>query len=216
MATVAGYRSVRFWDRIANNYAKKPVADEAVYQEKLRVTRSYFKPDMRLFEFGCGTGSTAITHAPHVEHIRAVDVSERMLEIARARSEAAGTHNISFEQSTIDELKVIDQRYDMVLGLSILHLLDDKDAAVDKVFAMLEPGGIFVSSTPCIAEHMAYFRYIAPVGSFFGLIPEVNVFGSDELRGSIEGGGFGIEHYWQPAKDKGVFIVARKPLSAMR
>ena len=58
------HRRSRFWDRVAEGYAKKPVADEAAYQKKLQVTRDYFRPDMEVLEFGCGTGSTAIAHAP--------------------------------------------------------------------------------------------------------------------------------------------------------
>jgi cyclopropane fatty-acyl-phospholipid synthase-like methyltransferase len=44
---------------------------------------------MELLEFGCGTGGTAIIHAPHVKHIRAIDISPRMIEIAKSRAEAA-------------------------------------------------------------------------------------------------------------------------------
>ena len=32
-------RSVKFWDRIAEGYAKQPIADEASYQKKLQVTQ---------------------------------------------------------------------------------------------------------------------------------------------------------------------------------
>lgn len=61
-------RSEKFWDKIATRYSKKPVADEAAYQKKLQITQEYFRPDMEVLEIGCGTGSTAITHAPHVKH----------------------------------------------------------------------------------------------------------------------------------------------------
>ena len=36
----------KIWDRFAKGYAKKPVADEAAYQEKLKITQRYFGPDM--------------------------------------------------------------------------------------------------------------------------------------------------------------------------
>ncbi len=49
-------RSARFWDRIAKRYARTPVADEAAYQRKLKITRGYLRPDMEVMEFGCGTG----------------------------------------------------------------------------------------------------------------------------------------------------------------
>ena len=68
-----------FWDKVAERYSKKPVADEAAYQTKLRVTREYFRPDMQVLEIGCGTGSTAIAHAPFVEHICATDISPKMM-----------------------------------------------------------------------------------------------------------------------------------------
>ena len=63
--------SAKFWDRIAARYSKKPVADEAAYQKKLQITRKYLRPDSRVLEFGCGTGSTAIAHAAHVKHVLA-------------------------------------------------------------------------------------------------------------------------------------------------
>jgi len=80
--------SAKFWDRIADRYSRKPVADEAAYQKKLQVTREYLRPDMEVLEFGCGTGSTAIVHAPCVKQIRAIDVSAKMIEIARHKADA--------------------------------------------------------------------------------------------------------------------------------
>ena len=72
----------KFWDKIADRYAKQPIADEAAYQKKLQVTRDYFRSDMEVLEIGCGTGSTAILHAPYVKHIRAIDFSTNMLAMA--------------------------------------------------------------------------------------------------------------------------------------
>ncbi|MGD1860116.1 MAG: hypothetical protein ACFB0E_09115 [Leptolyngbyaceae cyanobacterium] len=60
------------------------IADEVADQKKkkLTVTRSYFRSDMQVLEIGCGTGSTAILHAPHVNHIRAINFSANMIAIA--------------------------------------------------------------------------------------------------------------------------------------
>lgn len=55
-----------FWDRTADKYAATPIADEASYQVKLAETRRRMRSDMNVLEFGCGTGSTALLHAPHV------------------------------------------------------------------------------------------------------------------------------------------------------
>ena len=99
-----------FWDRIALNYSKKPIADEASYQQKLTVTRGYFRPDMELLEIGCGTGSTAIKHAPYVKHIHAIDISAKMIAIAEERKAEAKVENVSFEQATMDFLLPIPCR----------------------------------------------------------------------------------------------------------
>ena len=202
--------SSRFWDRIAARYARQPVADEASYQTKLQVTRGYFRPDMEVLEFGCGTGSTAIGHAPFVRHIQAIDVSSKMLAIARAKAEAAGVTNVNFEQAAIESFDVPDGTYDAVLGLSILHLLEDKEAVIARVHAMLKPGGVFVSSTACLGDSMKYLKFVAPVGRALGLMPLVRVFTATELEKSLTDAGFAIDHVWQPGKGKAVFIVAKK------
>ncbi|MCG8436127.1 MAG: class I SAM-dependent methyltransferase [Gammaproteobacteria bacterium] len=203
-------QSAKFWDRLAERYSKRPVPDEAVYQKKLQVTQGYFKPDMEVLEFGCGTGSTAIIHAPYVKHIHAIDISSKMLEIAEGKARAKNIGNITFEQSTIEAISVPDQSLDAVLGLSILHLLEGKEAAIAKVYKMLKPGGVFVTSTVCLGETMKWFKIIGPVGHFLGLIPMVKVFTVQELEHSLTGGGFEIDHQWQPGKGRAVFIVAKK------
>lgn len=201
--------SKKFWDRIAKRYAKKPVDDEAAYHRKLAITREYFRPDMEVLEIGCGTGSTAIAHAPYVRHIRATDISDAMIEIAKGKASAAGVDNVSFEALGIDDLDVAGETVDAVLALSLLHLLEDRDAAIARICAMLKPRGIFVSNTVCLGDDMRWFRFIAPIGRWLGVFPLVRVFTRDELEGSLTGAGFRIEHAWQPDK-KVIFVIARK------
>ena len=203
-------QSPKFWDRIAYRYSKRPITDEAAYQKKLEVSRGYFKPDMEVLEFGCGTGSTAIAHAPFVKHIQAIDISSKMIEIAQGKADTADVGNVTFEHKTIDDLKLPDSSLDAVLGLSILHLLDNKEEVIAKVHRLLKPGGVFVTSTACIADTMKFFKVVAPVGSFFGVIPYVEVFTRKELEESLIAAGFAIDHQWQPGKGKSVFIVAKK------
>lgn len=200
----------RFWNRHAKGYAKRPVADEASYQKKLAVTRGYLNPDMEVLEFGCGTGTTALTLAPLVRHIQAIDISAKMLQIARAKAESAGIENVTFEQSGIDDLSAPDAAYDAIMGYSILHLLDDKEAVIAKVYRMLKPGGVFVSSTACLGGTMPVLRVILPIGRFFGLLPLVKFFTAEELERTLTDAGFQIDHRWQPGKNKAVFIVAKK------
>lgn len=198
----------KFWDKMAPGYAKSPVSDPEAYEHKLKITQSHFTPDMELMEFGCGTGSTAIRHAPFVKHILATDFSEKMLEIAKEKVKKSGINNISFQQSSIDEFQAADGSYDVIMGMSILHLLKDKKAAIKKVHKLLKPGGLFISNTVCLGDNMKFMKYLAPIGKFLGLT--LKVFSTDELVNDLQEAGFVIEYNWQSGKKGAVFIVARK------
>ena len=210
-------KNARFWSRIADKYAAKPILDEAIYQKKLAVTREYLRPDMEVLEFGCGTGSTALVHARTVRHILAIDIADGMLEIAKKKAKEQGVGNIDFRKASVEDLDVADQSLDAVLGLSILHLLEDTDQVIENVFKMLKPGGVFVTSTTCIRDIFRFYKlleWFGPLGRFLGLLPLVKVFSSKELKAAITAVGFSLEYEWQPegrGKSQAVFIIAKKP-----
>lgn len=203
--------SSAFWDRIADRYARKPVADEAVYRQKLAKTRAYLHPAADVLEFGCGTGSTALAHAPFAERIVATDISARMIAIAREKARSGDVRNVDFMQVGFEEFHAPDAAFDAVLGLSILHLVEDLDATLDKVRRLTKPGGVFVSSTACLSDHMRWFRPLATLGARFGALPKVRFFTADALAARIEAQGFEIVDRWRPAAAQSVFMIARKP-----
>ncbi|ABW29280.1 class I SAM-dependent methyltransferase [Acaryochloris marina] len=210
-------QSMQFWDKVADSYAKQPIADQATYEKKLEVTQKYLQPDMEVLEFGCGTGSTALIHAPHVKHIRAIDFSANMIKIARSKAEAQNIQNVTFEQASIDELSLPNQSIDVVLGLNVLHLLKDKETEIAKVYNILKPGGRFITSTVCLGGTMDWLKVVAPIGKFLRLFPLVRVFSVQELEQSLTDAGFEVEQPWQPSEftwqlgsGKVAFIVATK------
>lgn len=200
----------RFWDRLARRYSEKPVPDEAVYEQKLALTQSLLEPHMHILELGCGTGTTALKHAPFVERVVATDISAGMLDIARDKAADQNVTNVHFEQSAVEDLQVPEQSQDVVLALSLLHLLEDKERVLEQIHHMLKPGGHFVSSTACLGDKMGFFRYIGPLGAFLGLIPRVQVFSVAQLKQSLASAGFELEHEWLPPKSQSVFLIARK------
>jgi len=204
--------SQKFWDKMAARYEKSPVSDEAAYQRKLTETQSFFRSDMRVAEFGCGTGTTAIHHAPHVQHIDAIDISQNMIEIGRHKARDAGIDNITFTRATLAEFNGDDASFDAVLGLSILHLVPDRDDVIAEVARILKPGGIFVSSTACLGDsHMRLIKLVAPLGKMLGLMPDVFVLSQADLVAEITRAGFETELQWQHGKSVSIaFIVARK------
>ncbi len=201
--------SLKIWDLMAEMYSKKPVEDEDAYQKELELTQKYFREDMEIFEFGSGTGSTAIVHAPHVKHILAIDGSVKMIEISKEKASKKNISNITFKQETIDAFTAPDNTYDVVLGLSILHLLKNKGEVIAKVYRMLKPGGIFVTNTMCVGDNRPLYKFLAPIAGLFGLV--LRVFTQQELEESLIHAGFTIDYKWRPQKEgDAVFIILKK------
>tara|TARA_B100000614_G_scaffold196668_1_gene177937 strand:- start:269 stop:904 length:636 start_codon:yes stop_codon:yes gene_type:complete len=207
---VSKTKTKRFWDKTAEKYAKDPIADEASYRTKLNVTRDYLGPEMRVLEFGCGTGTTALYHAPAVAEIDAFDISDAMIAIARKKAGDQGIANVRFQQGDIDALAGSAGRYDVVMAHSILHLLEDRQSVIAKVHAMLKPGGVFISSTACLGDFSFYIRAAIPLMQMVGKAPHVGMFTENQFVAEMEAAGFVIAHRWCPGKNKAAFLVARK------
>jgi ubiquinone/menaquinone biosynthesis C-methylase UbiE len=203
----------KFWDKIAEKYAKQPISNQKAYEIKLDLTREYFTPDSKVLEFGCGTGSTALLHAPYVKQMDAIDVSPEMIRIAREKLEPAGIENVRFDVADMDRFQVQPSSYDAVLGLNILHLLDNRMAAMGRVYEALKPGGHFVSSTMCLREKLLFrmMEPLFPLMHSLGQWPRVRRFTAKQLQDDIEEIGFKTVHYWQPDKGPVLFIVGQKP-----
>lgn len=203
----------KFWNKTADKYSRQPIANQKAYDIKLDLAREYFTPDSKVLEFGCGTGSTAILHAPYVKHIDAIDVSQRMIEIARDKLQPEGVDNVSFSVADMDSFRADPATYDAALGLNILHLLDDRMTAMGEVYDALKPGGYFVSSTMCLREKLMFrlMEPLFPIMHGIGQWPRVLRFTAKRLQADIESIGFKTVHYWQPENGPVLFIVGQKP-----
>ncbi|WP_299941925.1 class I SAM-dependent methyltransferase [uncultured Microbulbifer sp.] len=204
--------SEKFWNKKAEGYAKSPISDEETYKRKLTETQSLLEKKMRLLEFGCGTGTTAMHHAPHVLHIDAIDISENMLDIGREKASKASIENITFTRSTLIEFNADAASLDVVLGLNVLHLLPDRQYVLTEVARILKPGGVFVSSTACLGNsYLRFIKPIVPLGKLLGVMPDVYVLTKSDLASEVHNSGFTIERQWHHGiKDAVVFMVARK------
>lgn len=203
--------AAEFWDRVAPGYSKQPIADAASYARKLTATQALMRPTMEVLEFGCGTGSTALEHAPHVARIVATDVSAAMIDIGRDKARRGGIDNVSFVQSDIEGFEAPRGSYDMVLALNLLHLLPDRAAALAKIHRLLKPGGIFVSSTVCLADRMGFLRLVIPVLQWIGKAPYVSFAGTSEVLAEVADAGFEVREHWNHGRANSLFLIAYRP-----
>ena len=204
-------QTAAFWDRIAAKYASKPVPDEAIYQQKLTLCRQYLSPQSQVLEVGCGTGSTALALAPDTAHIRAIDFSSGMLEIARKKAAALGVSNVTFEQSDADQTGVAPSSVDTALAMSVLHLVDNRDRTITGLYDALKPGGICITSTACLSGRYRLLKPVLALGSMLGLLPRVRFFSIEELCASFLLAGFRVEKEWTPGSGPSTVLVLRKP-----
>ncbi|MCK0119090.1 class I SAM-dependent methyltransferase [Loktanella sp. F6476L] len=200
-------RDVTFWNLMAKRYAKSDIADVAAYERKLAMTQAVMHPDMDALEFGCGTGSTAVIHAPFVKQMTGIDYSRNMIEIARAKAETV--QNLQFEVSELGNWPASNASYDIILGMNILHLLPDHRAALADVRRLIKTGGYFVSTTVCLGDMSGILPRLLPLLSATRLIPKVVPIASDTLAQDIRDAGFEIVENWRPEPGRSAFIIAK-------
>jgi len=203
--------TAEFWDRIAPKYSKQPIADETSYEKKLKATQALMHRDMAVLEFGCGTGSTAIQHAPFVGHIVATDVSEAMVAIGKEKAEKEGLTNIRFLQNGVEEFHDKSGSYDMILALNLLHLLPGRGQALSKFYDLLKPGGYLVTSTVCLADKRWFLGPLIKVLQWLGKAPYVSFTSPESVMDEARASGFECQEHWTHGRAKSLFLIAKKP-----
>lgn len=205
--------SAKFWNKFAKSYAKAKPADAPSYHTKLKKTQSYLTPDMTVYEFGCGTGTTALHHAPYVGRYIATDISSAMIDIAKDKAADQDIKNIDFYVSDIecDGFDGVGQ-IDAILAMSILHLVEDYKAVIDQSYRALDHGGLFITSTICLKDTHGKLQFLLPLMRLAGYAPKtIHFFTQKDFIQIIKDTGFEVEHIWQPKKKAATFIIARKP-----
>jgi len=203
----------RFWDRSSRNYAKSPISDQAGYECTLERTRALLKSNDRVLELGCGTGTTALRLASGVESYLATDLSTGMIAIANEKRAANPIPALAFRAEMAEALASEAARFDVVLAFNYLHLVRDLAGTLRSIHALLAPGGLFISKTPCLGDMNPLIRLALPIARAIGKAPYVSVFRAQELSEFIAAAGFEIlstEGHASRGKDSRPFIVARR------
>ena len=199
-----------FWDRIARKYAAQPIKNMAAYNQTLDHVRKHLTDTQTVLELGCGTGSTALLLAPHVRHLTATDISAGMIEVAQEKVAADGPDNVSFRTATPFDVALPPGSFDVILAFNFLHMLPDIPAALDRVAALLKPGGLFISKTPCVRDMGVLLPAVIPVMRLVGKAPYVNAMRARDLDNAFPDAGFTVlETAAYPARSSNRFIVAR-------
>jgi arsenite methyltransferase len=202
-----------FWNQLADDYAKKPVDDPSAFERKIAITKERMKPGDVVLDIGCGTGSLALRLAPAARAVHGLDFSREMIRIANAKVRDQAVENVTFHVGAFDDgfTAFGDGSLDGICAYSLLHLVEDRGAALARIHRLLKPGGFFVSSTVCLGESWVPYRPFLAAMRWIGKAPLVKVFSKQKLVEELSAAGFvDIAQPDVGAKSEIAFVVARR------
>jgi SAM-dependent methyltransferase len=131
--------------------APAPPPDPALDRKFQRVCELVAEqmPCSRYLDAGCGDGRylAALARLPAgPEHVAATDISERILETARAAAAEAGIE-IETARANLEALPFPDGRFDLVLCTQVIEHLLDPALGLAEIARVLAPGGCAIVTT---------------------------------------------------------------------
>jgi ubiquinone/menaquinone biosynthesis C-methylase UbiE len=102
------------------------------------------RPGETVLDLGSGAGFDCLLAAHKVGptgRVIGVDMTDAMLEKARANVEKTGLGHVEFRKGEIESLPVDDASVDVVISNCVLNLVPDKDRAFREIYRVLKPGG---------------------------------------------------------------------------
>lgn len=100
----------------------------------------------RVLDAGCGTGHTALTFAPHVASVVAVDFTAGMLEQGRRLAAERGVYNVEFHLGDVEALDFPAASFDRIVSRYSAHHWPHPQRALGEFRRVLRPGGCFLLS----------------------------------------------------------------------
>jgi 2-polyprenyl-3-methyl-5-hydroxy-6-metoxy-1,4-benzoquinol methylase len=177
-------KAEKFWDRTAIYYDKEEKKDETTYLKFIEKTRKYLNTNDIVLDLGCGTGLVCNEIADNVKMIYAIDISSEMIEIAKNKAFGRKIHNINYVYTTIFDERFKCDFLDVIIVLNVLHLFEDSQKAIQRIYELLKPGGLIISATPCMGERPV-LNSLFSIGSKIGITPVIKSFKISGLEHSF-------------------------------
>jgi arsenite methyltransferase len=130
------------------------------------------KAGERVLDLGSGGGIDVLLSARRVGptgFAYGVDMTDEMLELARANAAKSGTANVAFLKGTIEDIPLADGSVDVVISNCVINLSTDKPAVLAQMFRVLTPGGRIGISDVVAEDHLSEAER-AERGSYVGCI----------------------------------------------
>jgi SAM-dependent methyltransferase len=149
------------------------------------------KAGERVLDLGSGGGIDVLLSARRVGptgFAYGVDMTDEMLDLARANAARAGATNVEFLKGRIEDVPLPDASIDVVISNCVINLSIDKPAVLAEMFRLLAPGGR-VGISDVVAEDDLTVADRAERGSYVGCI--AGALSRSEYLDGLAAAGFG-------------------------
>ncbi|MGZ4183625.1 MAG: arsenite methyltransferase [Solirubrobacteraceae bacterium] len=143
-----------------------------------------------VLDLGSGAGADVLISARRVApggRAIGLDMTDEMLELARANAAAAGVDNVEFVKGYLEDMPLDDASVDVVISNCVINLSGDKPQVLREAARVLRPGGRFAVSD-VIADPEMDDATRADMAAWTGCI--VGALTEDEFRRQLEASGF--------------------------
>ncbi len=128
-----GVTGAGYWDSRARRFAARMSLEAAATDPFLRRVRRTVGRRTTVLDVGAGPGRFALTLAPHVAEVTAVDPSTAMLTLLRRQARARGIANVRCVEGRWEEVEVPPA--DVALSSYVLPLVEDAPRFLAKLTA---------------------------------------------------------------------------------
>jgi SAM-dependent methyltransferase len=157
------------------------------WARRTKMLSSHLRAGVSVLELGCGTGYFTRELAKSGAHIIAVDVSPELLAIASADH---STPNVCYEIQNAGAMSYPDAYFDSVVGSSVLHHLEIKEA-LREIYRVLKIGGsIYFTEPNMLNPQIAMQKNVPWIKRRLGDSPDETAFFRRPLRRLLEETGF--------------------------
>jgi ubiquinone/menaquinone biosynthesis C-methylase UbiE len=144
-----------------------------------------------VLDLGSGAGADVLISARRVGPTgRAIglDMTDEMLELARANAAEAGLENAEFVKGYLEDIPLDDQTVDVVISNCVINLSGDKPQVIREAARVLRPGARLAVSD-VIADPDMDEQTRADMAAWTGCI--AGALTDAEFRSALESAGFG-------------------------
>ena len=206
-----------FWDKGARKYDNDIVRHDDVYIRTVDKTRSLLSDSDVVLDLGCASGEIGLDIAPYVRRLEGIDVSEKMIELAQGKMRDRRVGNAEFRRGDAFDQRLAAGSFSAVTAFNVFHLVEDIPGLLTRLHELLQPGGLLVSQTPCLAERSWWVRSLVGLAQRLEFAPAIRSLTFDELEVLVSGAGFEILEVgtWDE-KDAVRRVVARRSAGEAR